>query len=170
MEPHVLTFSSCAVHLTFALPTTPSSSLISSNPSISSFFLFKDKTDADADEEGPRSTSCASSSTSSSLTDGDNDDGNADDDNGDDTADDDNDDDGTDDDVRARGSGVSVVVDVVVGGAEVRGAVVEVVVAAVCYRAWTSFVKLTAAVVESNDVQGVAGSPELESWKLSTML
>jgi hypothetical protein len=65
------------------------------------------------------------------LTDGDNDDGNANDDNEDDTADDDNDDDGTEDDVREHESGVSVVVDVVVGGAEVRGAVVVAVEAEV---------------------------------------
>ena len=100
MKPHVLTFSSCAVHLTSPLPATPSSSLISkSTRSVSSFLSFEN--DADADEEGPRSTACASSSASSSSTDDDNDEGNADDENEDDTADDDDDDDDiTDDDVR----------------------------------------------------------------------
>ena len=110
VEPHVLTFSSCAVHLASPLPATPSSSLItSSTRSISSSFLFKDMADcrevnaatSAADERHSKSTSCASSSTSSSSTDDDNDEGNTDDEDEDDTADDDDDDDDvTDDDVR----------------------------------------------------------------------
>ena len=110
VEPHALTFSSCAEHLTFPPPATPSSSLISkSTRSVSSSFLLRDMADcrettaanSDADERQPKSTSCASSSASSSSTDDDNDEGNTDDENEDDTADDDDDDDDvTDDDVR----------------------------------------------------------------------